>query len=635
MKLQELQFPNKNICIEQELYYHTSGDCRWSLEGKPPFLLIKKGAVVTADTYFNSFSFAKWTKYTGIKEIRLRLKLQGSVEVRLISRTIEKDYRLHQEETSREEFRDVKEEIVLPLCGKDNSTSLAFEITAIEDTIFYGGSYETVQEVETSPCRIAIDICTFKREAYVERNMTMLNDYLIENEHSTLFHNLYVYIQDNGQTLDKEKIESDYITITPNRNTGGVGGFTRGMLNVLRDKEEKGFTHILIMDDDAVINPYAIEKTAAFIRLLLPEYRDITVGGALFLLDTPYMQFECGASWNQGRIISNYSVMDMRNPYMPVRTEMEDVENKYMAWWYCCMPLSLISTDNLPLPIFIHIDDVEYGLRACTGGFVTMNGIGIWHEAFVNKITGVNEYYDVRNALIVSAIHYPDENPRILLKNISNNMTRKMVKLRYQYARMNLRGLEDFLKGIDWMEAQDGVALHQEISAMNYKACPVTEFGVTQEECDRCTTDFDWKHLMVRENTKVEGTIYRFCRRMASLWKKIRFGITFNGLFLPGKKELQIVEPDPAMHRTYRAKRVLHYTLNGKGFVTERDIHQVISCYREFFRLRKLFLKNYSRVCMEYHNRYHEITNKEFWEKYLKMEGEKNGDNNSEFSISE
>ena len=623
MKLQQLQFPDKNICTEQELYYHTSGDCQWGLEGEPPFLLMKKGAVVTADTYFNSFSFVKWTKYTGIKEIRLRLKLQGSVEVRLISKTIEKDYRLHQEEISREEFWDVREEIVLPLNGKDNSTLLAFEITALEDTVFYGGSYETMQEVETSPCRIAIDICTFKREVFVERNMTMLIDYLIENEHSTLFHDLYVYIQDNGQTLDKEKIESDYITITPNRNTGGVGGFTRGMLNVLRDKEEKGFTHILIMDDDAVINPYAIEKTAALIRLLLPEYRDITVGGALFLLDTPYIQFECGASWNRGRIISNYSVMDMRNPYMPVRTEMEDVENKYVGWWYCCMPLSLITEDNLPLPVFIHRDDTEYGMRACTGGFVTMNGIGVWHEAFDDKITGVTEYYNVRNDLITNAIHYPDDNPKILLKNIGNTMTRNIMKLRYKYACMNLRGLEDFLRGIDWLEAQDGVALHQEIGAMNYKVSPVTEFGVTQEKCDRCTTDRDWKHLMTRENTKFRGTAYRICRRMASLWKKIRLGITFNGLFLPGKKELQIVEPNPGMHRTYRAKRVLHYTLNGKGFVTERDIHQVISCYREFFRLRKLFLKNYSRVCMEYHNRYHEITNKEFWEKYLKMEGEK------------
>ena len=95
----------------------------------------------------------------------------------------------------------------------------------------------------------------------------------------------------------------------------------------------------------------------------MPQYKDITVGGAIFLLDTPHIQYECGASWNKGVLIPNYHVMDMRNPYMVVCTECEDVKNEYMGWWYCCMPLELISKDNLPLPVFIHRDDVEYCLR--------------------------------------------------------------------------------------------------------------------------------------------------------------------------------------------------------------------------------------------------------------------------------
>ncbi|NBH82430.1 glycosyltransferase family 2 protein [bacterium C-53] len=618
MKIQKLLFPDKNICSEKDMYYHIKHKCHWGFGETETRIVLPKGAILSADTYFNSFSYAKWEKYTGIRCYQLLLKLRGSALIRIIGKTITKNYQLKDREIFSQEYRDVKGEIEIPFTGISEDTIISFEITAMENVSFLGGYYATEKKRTVLPCRVAIDICTFKRESYVERNMQMLNDYLIENKESSLFHDLYIYIQDNGQTLDKGKLESDYVKVTPNRNTGGVGGFTRGMLNILHDKEQRKLTHILLMDDDAVINPHAIEKMMVFLQLLLPKYKDITVGGALFLLDTPHIQYECGASWNKGVLIPNYHVMDMRNPYMVVCTEREDVKNEYMGWWYCCMPLRLISEDNLPLPVFIHRDDVEYCLRVCKPGFVTMNGISVWHEAFDDKITGVNQYYDMRNDLITNAIHYPTKSRHWAMRCLSALMTRNMMKLRYRYARMNLRAMEDFLKGIDWLKEQDGVALHQEICAMDYKVFPVTKFGVTQEECDRCATDRDWKHRGARESTRFERIAYQIYCRAVSLWKRIRLGFTFNGLLLPPKKGLQIVEPSPGIHRTYRVKRALHYTLNGMGFVTERDIRKVVRCYCEFLRVRRLFLKNFDRVCMEYHDRYHEITNAEFWVGYLK-----------------
>ncbi len=42
-----------------------------------------------------------------------------------------------------------------------------------------------------------------------------------------------------------------------NKNLGGVGGFTRTMFEHMRDDK---ITHVLLMDDDAVISPEAIEQ---------------------------------------------------------------------------------------------------------------------------------------------------------------------------------------------------------------------------------------------------------------------------------------------------------------------------------------------------------------------------------------
>ena len=42
--------------------------------------------------------------------------------------------------------------------------------------------------------------------------------------------------------------------------------------------------------------------------------------------------------------------------------EIEE-HSDYSAWWYCCMPMRVVREDNLPFPLFIRGDDVEYGLR--------------------------------------------------------------------------------------------------------------------------------------------------------------------------------------------------------------------------------------------------------------------------------
>ena len=82
------------------------------------------------------------------------------------------------------------------------------------------------------------------------------------------------------------------------------------------------------------------------------------------------------------------------------------------------------------------------------------------------------EYYDIRNHCIVNAIHCPEYSTRKMKLLLLKWTTSNIVKYRYQYVDMNIRGLEDFLKGADWFMQQEPVALHAEIGRMNYKAKP-------------------------------------------------------------------------------------------------------------------------------------------------------------------
>ena len=82
---------------------------------------------------------------------------------------------------------------------------------------------------------------------------------------------LCYWLIDNGRTLSEHEEISrlvkeypDVIRIIPNRNVGGAGGFTRGMIEAIEEKEHLGLTHVQMMDDDAVMDPELFVRAYGF-----------------------------------------------------------------------------------------------------------------------------------------------------------------------------------------------------------------------------------------------------------------------------------------------------------------------------------------------------------------------------------
>src|SRR5699024_4682950 len=125
---------------------------------------------------------------------------------------------------------------------------------------------------------------------YVERNLRVLKKAILDNPESPLYRHLYVLISDNAGTLKPELADGEYIRITPNKNVGGVGGFTRGIIEAKKIQKARDISHVLLMDDDALLEPAALETNYIFLTLLKKEYRSHLIGGAILRLDRPYMQ---------------------------------------------------------------------------------------------------------------------------------------------------------------------------------------------------------------------------------------------------------------------------------------------------------------------------------------------------------
>lgn len=610
MRLQNILIDYRKNENTKQMYYK----CSDSLEVGQRNLCLKRGATLSFDTYFNSFSVGKWRKYTVTNQYKVVFQGSGKVKASLCHSFL-KGEKLVTEILSEMELDLIEGEeysLDIPDTVKTGVCYPVF-LALSKQVVIEGISYEgECYEKASEDIYLALDICTFKRELYVERNIRELSECILENQKSPLYGKTKVFISDNGNTLGDRLGKYSEVKVTPNENVGGVGGFTRGILEAM--KEEK-FTHILIMDDDAVIEPSAIEKTYTLLRTLKEEYRGYTIGGGIMRENTPSIQYESGAVWERGKIKAKKHHLDMNKLEDILENEREEVV-EYAGWWYSCVPVSQIKKYGLPLPLFIHRDDIEYGIRTGRGHFLFLNGIGVWHEAFENKMPGATEYYDWRNLAIVNSIHYPDYTKKELFRFLLKWVTANIIRYRYRYVDMNLCGIEDFLKGIDWLKAQDATKLHQEICSMNYKAVPSQEFigykGIGKE-------NLQWQNI-----EKVHA------RKVNKVEKLLR-QITFNGYLLPGKRNsILIAMPHDNIYDMYRQKEILYVDSNGNGVLLKRSLKEAMKCFLKLWKIKKEIDKNFEMCRREYTERYMELTEKEFWMDYLKMErGELHGQRNN------
>jgi hypothetical protein len=283
MRLFNYSWPKDGICREQELYYRITSHGQEggsASTGNIPqggvSLRISKGAVVSFDTYFNCFSYAKYREYTRVQKITAVLNLQGSALLRLMALREQNDGGISREMLAEQEIhtREFKEIRLDYDFSSDTSRGYYYtEITGLEDVYCSGGFWETPELEPANTVKIAVVICTFKREFYLYRNMAMVERDILGHEGpETIKDSVRFFIIDNGKTIPLDRWDSEYIKVFPNKNYGGSGGFTRGIIEAYRRRDE--FTHFLLMDDDIIFDAETLVKTIRFLNVLRPEHQD-------------------------------------------------------------------------------------------------------------------------------------------------------------------------------------------------------------------------------------------------------------------------------------------------------------------------------------------------------------------------
>lgn len=555
-------------------YFGVEDECKLIDGG----LKIPKGTGIDFCSFINSISFYKWERYSVELSPALVIEMKGDFEVYVYNTDFNgnKILAIKKRLSSR-----TKRFYVMDCSEIQDSAFLTIDVKSFDnDTIMYSGYLlNTFPELNRN-ITPALCFTTFHREKYVEDNLHRileLND-----------DRIFTYIIDNGNSL--ELPENEHYKVIPNKNTGGSGGFARGMMEIAKDFPEKGFTHFVLMDDDIDLYPSVLERLITFLSHLKDEYKDSFIGGSMLRRDMDYFVVETGAKRDGLSVKGNGFGLDIRDPKdCLINDSFDDAE--YNAWWFCCIPVSYLRDDNYPLPIFFQWDDVDYGIRN-KARVITMNGICVWHDCFDSKRSAQMIYYSSRNPMIVDACHEGRMTKRKYLKHFRNIIRDQIYMYRYHEAEAILRGVEDFLKGPDWLINLKQDEYNREIMKLNV---PLQSCDVDMDRYFLCIgiEDCDLLHKLVRL-------------------------LTLNGMLLKANRKIIIPLYAWRPVQTYRATEVIYYDeLTKRGYTAKKDLKKAFECYKKYRKLRRRVAREYDKVGALYKERYPYMTSKECWEKIL------------------
>ena len=340
--------------------------------------------------------------------------------------------------------------VELPFWNDLDDGVLVAEILSLSAGWLSVASYLT----SSKPCihvTLGIVITTFNRQKYtIEAENRIREQLYIDSEFRE---NIKLIIVDNGRNLPPEDVPG--ATVIPNKNLGGAGGFTRGLIHLLVSGV---FTHCLFMDDDASCEVESIKRTY---RLL--QYSNISglaIAGALLRELEPFRQFENGARFD-GLCRPIKSSLDMRDHIAVVLNEVEEAID-YGGWWFFAFALKDVK--ELPFPFFVRGDDIMFALRH-KFKILTMNGICSWGADFGLKNGPIPTYLDIRNHLIQGLLNNIRTTPFTLALISWRFFAASALSYNYATAKAVILAVRDVLAGPTFFEQfPDAANTREEIS---------------------------------------------------------------------------------------------------------------------------------------------------------------------------
>ncbi len=575
--LQPVLLPGLDFGAPEEMYARiTAGEVRASLKDRT--LIFKDGGRAWFDTFFNGITVGLWRQHCSIDDLHLILRGNGNFVLRFGLHRIGHGHRWLDEQT------------VKLTSGKDYSIELDswdlldggmlyFCLEAVGAATLSGGRFATTT-LPVNNVTLGIVITHYDRKRYLLPALQRLRDELL-NDPS---YNIKFVVVDNSRNITPH--EARGITVLPNMNLGGSGGFMRGLLHL---KNDAGATHCLFMDDDASSEVASIKRTYALLQFANTE--KFAVAGSLLREIEPYRLFEKGSIFN-GMCQPQKSWLDMRQVGDLLFAEHLEREPNYGGWWFFAFAIKDVS--YFCFPFFIRGDDIQF---AMTNKFAicTMNGIASWAEDFGLKSGPMPIYLDTR-AHVTHRLCVLSCSLASCLRLIFRFFFLPLFSYNYATARAVTMAVRDVAGGPEfWLDNLD----------MTRKRAMIASFSAPEKLARIDRAAYDAEHRPTHE------------RRRRRWWRMI----TLNGFLLPNfmlKEAVAYQHKDfaGALRSVFRYKKVLYeYEPLGIGYIAQHDKVKFFTELARFIPELARFVLRFRAIKRAYAAAFPEMTSEAFWQK--------------------
>ncbi|HID66760.1 MAG TPA: glycosyltransferase, partial [Roseibacterium sp.] len=588
--LQSLMWPEQGVCTERDLYLRLEGEAAMSQARRE--IRFAKQDGVGFDTWFNLFNIGKWRQNCGLETLHLTLEGKGQFQLSVFLAFPHQSWERLDEIVTLTGEDPVRLDLSAMFAGHfgdEDAGIVFFSLKALKAGILSDARWQTTDPVRRTP-ELAIAITTFRREAAVARTVARFSDFI---ETSTLKDHIRLIVTDNGQTA--EIAETAHVSVVPNENLGGAGGFSRGLI----EARDRGASHCLFMDDDASIHMASLERTWMFLAYAINP--DTAVAGAMINATHRWAIWENGALFDS-RCRPLHMGTDLRDRHEGFEMEFESTapapDNFYGGWWYFAFPVEHVK--HMPFPFFVRGDDVSFSL-VHDFNIVTLNGVVSFQESFTDKESPQTWYLDLRSHM-AHHLSLPtlDNGALGTLKIAVWFFLRNLPRMHYEtLAAINL-GLEDVMRGPEFFDKNADMAQRRaDIKAL----CKVEVWRPAPRNVPSSKWRLNPRNRLVRALMKV----------------------TLNGHLVPffsrfGNKVTLDAQDRGHLKWAWGAAEITYLSANKRKCYTVR--HSKARLLREtgrFLRNAVRFLKGYGALHKAWGDGYESLTNESYWRRKLTM----------------
>lgn len=576
MKIQQLIFPNYDIVSDTDMYYRTEGEDGVYLDKKSNSISLVKGKIISFDTFFNILPVKTWKKCE-IKDLCFTVCGNGKVDI---------IFGLHRYHYPTKWIADYQIElrkngsvINIPFWNEIDNGLLFVKIIPLSDIVLDKGYFST-NSLPVVDVKLGIIITHFNRKKYVLPAIKRIKDNLLNDK--DFLGNIQLVVVDNSQNITEE--EAKDVIIIKNKNYGGSGGFTRGLLYL----QDNDYTHGLFMDDDGSCEIESIRRVYVFYSLYKGT-EPYAISGTLLLENKPNIIHEKGAIFDKYHIKLFKNGLNMSKISDILESETEEPSKNYGAW--CFFSFNIKDIKSYSFPFFIRGDDILFSIQN-KFKIINMLGVAVWIEDFGKKDNPFTKYLGIRSVYIDRILEF-DLDKKTLIKNFTYDYLYSLLSYDYASAKSKIMAIDDILKGPEvFLNDMDASKIRNKIS----------NISVT-EKLSPCTN----KNWIIRKINKENN------------FRKIFRKLSLNGLLIPSlffKNETiyQIKSYNSNLKEIFLYRKVYyHEDISDTGYLAIHDKKKIIHGLLDYIKILLLIYKKFDITKYKFIHQKKYMTSKSFW----------------------